>query len=162
MTAVKRSRFPGIALSVLSLLAAFLTGGGLIMAAALKNENLADKVLSWNPRYALAMEGWHILQDFKYPLQKTPDTTQNVGVLKITDPSWRVILDFTRSETAIRKSERNQPSFPATPPETPATGLTPPLTLGIIPPSSFDRAKTIVAIRLDVARAGDQPLVDKI
>jgi hypothetical protein len=62
-------RLSRILLSSASLLALFLTGVGLIMSAALKNDNLAEKLLSYDPRYLLAMDGFHILQDFKYPFK---------------------------------------------------------------------------------------------
>jgi hypothetical protein len=139
-------------------LSAFLAGAGLIIAAAIKTDAFADRLLSWNPRYSQAVEGLQILETPKFPLPMDANVTQNVGVLTITDRSWGVILDFMKSETAIRKSERNLPTYPAptlgsgAPDTKPATPPAPP------PEIDFDRIKTVSAIRLDVARAGTQPL----
>lgn len=84
--------------------------------------------------------------------------TRDGGVLKITDPAWQVVLDFVRPDVAIRKSERNLPPQPRTPSQEPVAGAHPPAYAETISRGDFDRAKTLVAIRLDVASAGDQPL----
>jgi hypothetical protein len=147
-------------LLVLSVVATALTGAGLLLAAALKNDNLADRLLAWNPNYALAMAGLHTLEDIKYPLKLTPDRTQNVSVLAVTDPAWPVLLAFTLSEAAVRKSERNRPPLQIGAPASPGNNPTPASTpeSSSIPRSSFDRAKTMFVVRLDVISAGDQPL----
>ena len=146
------------ALSGLGLLTSFLAGIGLIASAALKTDGLADQMLALNPHYALAMKGAQILEDRKYPMQVSSDVTQNVGVLTITDPAWNVILNFMKSETAIRKSERNLPSYPgeSSTQETPDAKNA--ATFGRPTEISFDRIKTVIAIRVDLARVGDQPL----
>ena len=141
------------------------------MAAALKNEALANYLLSWNSRYGEAMAAVRILGDMQYPFPDIPNI--KVGILKITDPSWPVMLDFVQSEIAIRKSPRNLPVSPDTVVPQAATNAKPdtkgPASIDLnstpaaqmsmkILKSEFDRAKTIVAVKYTVAQAGDQPL----
>lgn len=178
-----------LGLSLLSIIAASLTGAGLLAAASLKNDRLADKILSIYPRYALASEGFQKLQNMDMPIrEKDPatgkDRVTTVGVLSIDEPPWRTLLDFIRSETAIRKSERNEPvnlqpimrppppspsadkgtPEASTPPSQPAaasptTGAQP--AAPIVPqafPINFERIKTIISVRNDVATAGTKPL----
>jgi hypothetical protein len=162
-------------LSFLSIVAAFLTGLGLIVAAAMTNDNLATKLLPFYPRYSLAMQGFAILQDIKYPALSGKDSNgkpqfTNIAVLSVDDPAWAVMLDFIRSETAIRKSERNQPAPPTTQIQSPAPANppveTPPqppaqssMTPQMLPPIDFQRIKTIASFRADVMTAGSKPLV---
>lgn len=151
-------RIRRLVLPALYIAATSMAGLGLITSALLKTDGAADKLLAWNPRYSLAERGLHTLETFKYPLQTAPNAIEQVGVLAITDPSWDVIRDFMKSETAIRKSERNLPSYS---PEAPVG--TPPDTKPMAPPQhsteiNFDRVKTVIALRVDLARAGDQPL----
>jgi hypothetical protein len=162
-------------LTVLSVFAALLTGLGLITAAAVRNDNLAAKILPFYPRYLLAMDGFHTLQDMKYPAQNGKDANGNpqfinVAVLSIDDPPWSVMLDFIQSETAVRKSERNEPapqqsplqsSAPAAAPvETPSQPSSQPQAPPqALPTINFGRIKTITAFRNDVMSAGPKPLV---
>jgi hypothetical protein len=106
-------------LSTLTVLAALCTFGGIIAALATKNDTLATKLLSVYPRYVLAMDAMQALQDMKFPIREGAATV-NVGVVSIDEPSWNVLLDFVKSETAIRKSERTEaliPRPPAQPPQ---------------------------------------------
>jgi hypothetical protein len=74
---------------------------------------MAGGLLSICPRYQFAMDAWNRLQDMEYPVPSdSPTHFTNIGVLPIDAPSWAVLLDFVQSETAIRKSERNQPEPP--------------------------------------------------
>jgi hypothetical protein len=154
------------------LLAAYIsTSIGLIMAAALKTNSLSDILLSYNPRYSRAMDGFRTLQDLKYPLQIGTNPFQ-VSILSVDEPAWGVLLNFVRSETAIRKSERNEPSnlpsLPSptsTPSSPPATGSTspppapPPATETTPAQINFDRIKTIIGLQRPVATAGPKPLI---
>jgi hypothetical protein len=88
----------------------------------------------------------------KYPVKSGETKTMDVGVLSIEDPSWHVMLEFIQSETAIRKSDRNEPPTP-TPSAASATTPHPSTTI------NFGRVKTIVATRVDVMQAGSRPLV---
>lgn len=65
---VSVARRAGLALQVLAFLSWGLTGLGVLTAAALKTEYAANLLLSWNPRYHLAMDGLRTLEDFKYPI----------------------------------------------------------------------------------------------
>jgi hypothetical protein len=94
-------------------------------------------------------------------------------VLSIDDRAWGVLLDFIRSETAIRKSERNEPSNPHSLP-TPAPAPSPPSTEGnstspsvSVPPArpedapaeiNFERIRAILCLKFSVASAGPKPL----
>lgn len=147
-----------VALSALALTASFLTGAGLFLSAALKNNKTADFILSHYPRYSLAMKGFNALQDFKYPTAP-PDPPLNVGLVSIDDKEWGVLLDFIQSEVAIRKSERNEPSplhSAAAPANPPTPSPTPSNT--DLPNINFDRIKTIISMRMDVASVGAKPL----
>ncbi len=162
-------------LSVLSVTAAFLTGLGLIVAAAITNDNLAAKLLPYYPRYLRAMHGFDTLQDMKYPAMSGRDLSGkpqfiDVAVLSIDDPGWHVLLDFIQSEIAIRKSERNAPAPPSpriqsqAPTEgpvevSPQPSAQPPSPSQPLPPINFQRIKTIAAFRADVMSAGSKPLV---
>ena len=102
------------ALGMLWFTSTVLTGGSLILAAALKTETLASEILAYDPRYMLASAGVETLRDMHYPLSridpKTNKTsTVNIGILNIDNPSWPVTLEFVRSEIAIRKSQRGVP-----------------------------------------------------
>jgi hypothetical protein len=152
-------------LPVLSLLAASLTGGGLILAASLKTDVLANKVLSLNPQYALAIQGHELLKKMEYPVQTGENQTANLGVLTIDDPSWPIFLDFIKSDIAIRKSERNEPPGMEAPrlQQTPPSGngaepANPSRPATPLPEINFDRIKTIVSIRVPTATAGTKPL----
>jgi len=154
-----------LGLSVLSIASAFLTGAGLILAACLENSNLADLALSYYPRYTLAQQGFRTLQDFKYPLQDSTGTI-NVAVLSINEPGWFAILDFIQSETAIRKSERNEAPLPISQrqPGSPSGDATQPppvpTPLTNLPPVNYARIKTIVALKeTAVISAGSKALV---
>lgn len=96
-------------LAVLAVVTWTLTAVGVLSAAVLRDRYLADKVLPWNPRYALAMEAWRKLQDMHYPLKIGSDPVRKVGVVTIGNPAWGVLLDFLQSQTAIEKSERGTP-----------------------------------------------------
>jgi hypothetical protein len=137
------------------------------------------------------MEGFRTLQDMKYSVPSARDQsgkvqTANVGVLSIDDPSWGVLLDFIKSDTAIVKSERNEPANLQTPIQAPppvapptesplaSTGQVPPpieapkqaqptppvqLTTSLLQPINFQRIKTIISVRIDVLSAGSKPRV---
>lgn len=74
-----------------------------------------------------------------------------------------MLLEFAKSEIAIRKSERNEPDAtlvgrrdsPAA--DRPEAAQAPP-TLSMRP-INFERLKTIIALRFDVVQAGSKPLV---
>jgi hypothetical protein len=168
--------FLRIALSTLSFLTFSLTGIGLITAAALKTNNLATYLLAFNPRYTLAMNGLKALQDMRYSVpagenDKHEKVFANVGVVSIDDPEWSVMLEFVRSETAIRKSERNEPATLQAPPSPPTQPSSPPLPpassnqpqppspLQSPSPIDFERVKTIIAFPMTpVLSAGTKPL----
>lgn len=168
MTLLRVLRF---ALSAVSLLAAFLTGVGLLTAASLKNDRLANTLLNHYPRHSLAMDGFRVLQGFSQTVREG-DKDVPVGVLSITDPPWPALLTFVQSETAIRKSERNEPGAVAPPPPAPSASspAVPPApvpapnpTVQPVPPRlpeiNYDRIKTIVSVRVDTISAGTKPLV---
>jgi hypothetical protein len=165
-------------LSALTLLAALLTFSGIVAALSTKNEILATKMLSVYPRNLLAMEAFRALQDMKYPIVSGPSTTTNIAVVSIDDPSWGVLIDFIRSEPAVRKSERTealvpQPAAQVSPPppqaqappndslqapstQAPSAPQTPTLPTAI----NFDRIKTISAIKNEnIISAGPKALV---
>lgn len=138
-------------------LAGFLTLFGLVLGAGIKNDRIADVALSLYPRYELAVRGFEILQDAKYPLPMSEGgASRNVGVLEITHPSWSVLLDFLKSEVAVRKSERNEPLPVASLAEKDGKAAAPKDSPP--PPINFDRVKTIIALRMDVISAGSKPL----
>lgn len=154
----KGHRLLRIIVFILSLVAPALTGVALLTAAGLKTDGLAGWLLTQNPRFRTAMSGLHKLEDFKYPLNYGLGGPRDVGVLKITDPSWDVMLDFVQSEIAIRKSIRNLPISPKKAGGQPANSSTSVAGRELIPKKDFYLAKTLVALRFPVASAGDQPL----
>jgi hypothetical protein len=158
-----QSRLVKIALSVLTLLPPFLTGAGLLLAAAVKTDTLADFILTHDPRYSVAMRGLDTLQDMKYSFPP-PENSIKAGIISIDDPEWGVMLAFIESETAIRKSERNEPSAPnamAAPPtsQNSAAPAPPVPAANSLPDINFDRIKTIVSFRMDIATIGPTPIV---
>ena len=153
----KLSRRLSIALRILSVIAFSFTGLALIMSAELQTEPLASTLLSWNPRYSVAMEALRTLQDRKYPLAVAPHTTEKVGIIKITDPGWGVMLDFVQSNIAIRKSERNLPDSNSSTSAEPKAGAAANTATGssaTMSKSDFERAKTMIALRLQRGKCG--------
>jgi hypothetical protein len=175
-------------LSTLTIIAALLRFGGIVAALATKNDTVATKLLPYYPRYLLAADAMRTLQDMNLPIREGNVTTM-VAVVSIDEPNWGVLLDFIKSETATRKSERTealiqqpQSQSPSPVPSTapveasptgPPTGSTPsgpttpsraPATPAVVsitaPPINFDRIKTIIAIRnAGVISAGPKALV---
>lgn len=105
-----------IGLRILEVTALTLTVLGALLAVGLKNDNLATQLLSIYPRYSLAMNGFSVFQRMEERLPQKDESGKeailNVGVVSIDEPQWSVFWDFVQSETAIRKSERNEPTPP--------------------------------------------------
>lgn len=145
--------------ALLTWLAGFLTFAGLVLSAALKDTKLTDGILPYYPRYNLARAAVQILEDLKYPTSLRPgeeDKGEKIAVLDIDHPAWPVMLDFLKSEIAIRKSERSEPSQP-TPSGTSSSGQAA-QNLPSLPEINFDRVKTIFTVRGPVISAGTKPL----
>jgi hypothetical protein len=89
---------------------------GLILAACLKIERVASRILPLYPRYGLALEGIKVFEGNPQVIKneneiiKDEDTDREVmaTLLDIDHPSWSVMLDFIKSEIAFLKSDRNQ------------------------------------------------------
>ncbi len=140
---------------------------------------LRDRVLPFYPRGAHALEA---LSSFKKLDEQimVDNKPRAVSVLKIDDPSWRVIFDFIQSEIAIQKSSRDdrlltrtdtspesgsdpgnqQPPPPTATPGAEATpgGIKQDTPRERLSPISFNRVKTITCIHLTPLRAGRTPL----
>lgn len=130
----------------LSIAAGALTIVGVLFDIGLRYTAASDVLLSYYPRYTLAMRGFHILEEMKYPFLNGPTKQQmTVGVLPIEDRSWPIMVGFLRSDTAFLKSPRNDPPHPKNQPSLPAV--------------NWERIKTIVSVKSDVPLAGDQPLM---
>jgi hypothetical protein len=148
------------ALFALSVTAWVLTALGLLLDVGLRYDNVSDALLSYYPKYALAMRGFHILEDMKYPAPNGPNQTIKVGVLSIEDPSWPIMLSFLQTETAFLKSERNDTApllAPASNPASVPAASTP--TAQQLPPVNFARIKTILSVKVDAFRVGNQSVV---
>jgi hypothetical protein len=130
-------------------IAGALTFAGLVLAVGVKNERMADGLLALYPRCRTVMDGFAVLEDMKYPLKVDEGAPRNASVLEITHTSWPIFLEFLKSETAIRKSERSD-SIAAKPAQDKQQAL---------PPIDFDKVKTIFVFRNDVISAGPKALV---
>lgn len=143
---------------VVPVLSAICTFFGILLSASTYEPRLAKYILSHYPRYRLAQQGLSVLKDRKYPLKDSNGKEILAGVLDIDDPSWPVILEFVKSEIAIRKSERNEPG-PALSTTLTGEGSPEKPSLADLPPIDFGRIKTIFAVEIGTPKAGSKPLV---
>jgi hypothetical protein len=132
-----------IGLRILTATTLTLTVLGALVAVGLRNDNVASQLLSIYPRYFLAMEGFTVFQKMEDRILQTDpqsgkETFTNIGVISIDEPQWPVFWDFIQSETAIRKSERNEPI----PPE-PLGSAQPTTSRLTTPPSSSSQGETV-------------------
>jgi hypothetical protein len=128
------------------------------VSICLKTDQLTDSILLYYPRYTRVQDAFTVLEDFRYP-NPTPSGGNNISVLDIDHPAWRVMLDFIRSDIAFRKSARNAPSAPQPPPEhTPSEGM---LTdqPQPLPEINWNRLKTIMVFQISGPRVAGRPLV---
>ena len=157
----KVRRFPNRTISGLTILTYALTLCGLTLAAGLKLDSVSSRILPHYPRYKSAMKALEILADDPQPITKDGEIFKKedgepilATVLGIDHPSWPVMLDFMKSETAIRKSDINDP-VKISPDNQSATNE---LKLAEI---DYDRIKAIFAIRVkDVLKAGNKPITE--
>ncbi|MBL7135149.1 MAG: hypothetical protein ISS81_00985 [Candidatus Marinimicrobia bacterium] len=131
-------------------------------------DSVSSKILPYYTRYKSAMKAIEILADDPQPLTKDGEIISEedgkpilATVLGIDHPSWPVMLDFMKSETAIRKSDINDPvkenvdPVKISPDNQSATNEV------MIPEVDYDRIKAIFAIRVkNVLKAGNKPLTE--
>ena len=142
-----------LVLMILPGVAAFITILGIILSMSLKNEVSARYVMDRYPRYRVASQGVEVLGDRKFPAPGSENDALDLGVLEITHPAFPVMLDFIRSEIAVRKSERNEAEGTTASPEDRATEP------AALPDINFDRLKTISGAKIPVIRAGPKALI---
>ena len=155
-------------ISGLTILTYALTLCGLILTAGLKLDSVSSEILPHYPRYKSAMKAIEILADDPQPLTKDGELfTAKDGkpilatVLGIDNPSWPVMLDFMKSEIAIRKSDINDPVKEKVNPVEPPQDNQNATNEVMLPEIDYDRIKAIFVIRVkDVIKAGNKPLTE--
>ena len=145
------------ATTFLPVLAFFLSVVSLVLSAATYDRRLAQYVLPLYPRYQQAEQALQIFQARKYTAQEEGGVNIHVGILDIDDPAWSVMLDFVKSEIAIRKSERNEPGPQMFIPPT-SPGASNSSKAIKLPPIDFYRIKTISSAEFPTIKAGTKPL----
>ena len=164
----KVRRFVNRTISGLTILTYVLTLCGLLLTAGLKLDSVSSKILPYYPRYKLAMKAIEIFADDPQPLMKDGEIFNGkdgkpiyITVLGIDHPSWPVILDFMKSEIAIRKSDINDPvKEKVNVVEIPQDNQSATDEV-ILSKINYDRIKTIFVIRVhNVIKAGNKPITE--
>lgn len=78
------ARIFGALLAIFALVAMFLTGGGLLMAAALKNTSMANFILLHYPPYLSAMSGFETLKNLNIQLQSIKSIPRTLAFSQLT------------------------------------------------------------------------------
>ena len=153
----------------LTVLATVIALCGLVLAACLKIEGVASRILPLYPRYSLALEGIKVFEDNPQAMKKedeivkSKDTDQEImaTVLGIDHPSWSVMLDFIKSEIAFRKSDRNQAIEEILSIEDQSDDNENATNKKKLTKINYDRIKTILVLRVrNVATIGGKPLTE--
>lgn len=155
-------------MAYLSILPIVLTLLGVSLLFGLTIDSFSSKILSLYPRYNLAMEAITILEGEPKPiminneLQKDKKGKEVIATtLGIDHPSWPVMFDFIRSETAFRKSIRNEPIQENIAMDE-ESSVNPNTTQKDVDPEiNFDRIKSISIIRVrGVPKVGGKSLTE--
>ena len=142
---------------------------GLILAACLKIETTASRILPYYPRYDLALEGINILEDSPQVIKKEDEIIKDgnndreimATALSIDHPSWTVMLDFLKSDIAFRKSDRNQTIEETLSIENHSDANENDTNKKRLTKINYDRIKTIIVLRVrDVPKIGNKPLTE--
>ncbi len=140
---------------------------GLILAACLKIEGVASRILPLYPRYNLALEGIKVFKDNPQVVKRDNEIvmSEDAGkevmatALGIDHPSWPVMLDFIKSEIAFRKSDRNRTIEETLIREDQSNNNENVIHKKIPTKINYDRVKTFIVVRAtDVVTIGDKPI----
>ena len=164
----KVRKFGSRTISGLTILTYALTLCGLILAAGLKLDTVSSKILPYYPRYKSAMKAIEILADNPQPLTKggeiiiKEDGKPNlVTILGIDHPSWPVMLDFMKSEIAIRTSDINDPVKENIDPAEKSSDNQGTKNEVGLPEIDYDRIKAIFVLRVkNFLKAGNKPITE--
>ena len=164
----KVRRFVNRTISGLTILTYALTLCGLILTAGLKLDSVSSNILPYYPRYKSAMKAITILADVPQPIMRDGEILSKDGgeptlttVLGIDHPSWPVMLDFMKSEIAIRKSDINDQVNKNVDPVEKSSDNQSTTNEVVLPEINYDRIKTIFVIRVrDVLKVGNKPLTE--
>ena len=167
----KVRRFVNRTISGLTISTYALTLCGLILTAGLKLDSVSSNILPYYPRYKSAMKAITILEDDPQPITKDGKIFSEEGdeptstlatVLGIEHPSWPVMLDFMKSEIAIRKSDINDQVNKNVDPVENSLDNQSTTNEVVLPEINYDRIKTIFVLRVKgVLKVGNKPLTEQ-